>query len=208
MKRRWTHWTITHWVEWLCNRREEYWASVRSFSGAHGKAINVYKLNVSIHTVSTHCALVVLHRINMHGTQLFVYHLHTIRFLAHNSFEKPICSAHAAIRTSCSDAPPFFPPIRNRFGRALPEALFLCTSQRTLGAVMTSMKSLECLILIHTRASPLWDRTAWLWDIKITLSHELGSEWVSERANEWAVWANERTDMRVAQYLRPDSWLF
>ena len=31
---------------------------------------------------------------------------------------------------------------------------------------------------------------------------------VSERANEWAVRANERTDERVAQYLRLDSCLF
>ena len=29
-----------------------------------------------------------------------------------------------------------------------------------------------------------------------------------EKANEWAVRANERTDERVAQYLRPNSWLF
>ena len=38
----------------------------------------------------------------------------------------------------------------------------------------------------YERFTALWDRTAWLWDIKITLSHELGSEWVSgasERAN-------------------------
>ena len=56
-----------------------------------------------------------------------------------------------------------------------------------------------------------------------TLSRELESERANERmstaerkseasnfekANEWAAWANERTDEQVAQYLRPDSWLF
>ena len=30
----------------------------------------------------------------------------------------------------------------------------------------------------------------------------------AEQANEWAVQANKRTDKRVAQYLRPDLWLF
>ena len=57
-------------------------------------------------------------------------------------------------------------------------------------------------------------------------SHKLGSEWVSgaskrmrsaeraskassgEQVNDWAVGANEQTDEQVAQYLRPDSWLF
>ena len=29
-----------------------------------------------------------------------------------------------------------------------------------------------------------------------------------EQANEWAVQANERADERMAQYLRPYSWLF
>ena len=30
----------------------------------------------------------------------------------------------------------------------------------------------------------------------------------AEQANEWAVRANKQTDEQVAQYLRPDSWLF
>ena len=45
------------------------------------------------------------------------------------------------------------------------------------------------------------------------------SKWVSaaegaseasspEQANEWEVWANERTDKQVAQYFHLDSWLF
>ena len=61
--------------------------------------------------------------------------------------------------------------------------------------------------------------------LNYTLSHERGSERSEraservsaaegaseasspEQANEWAVRANERTDERVAQYLRPNFWL-
>ena len=40
-------------------------------------------------------------------------------------------------------------------------------------------------------------------------SAELVSETSSvEQANKWAVWANERMDERVAQYLHLDFWLF
>ena len=50
---------------------------------------------------------------------------------------------------------------------------------------------------------PLWDKTRSFWDINNSLSHERGSE-----RSEWAVRVNERTDERVAQYLRLDSCLF
>ena len=63
--------------------------------------------------------------------------------------------------------------------------------------------------IVYSTSCPsvaLWDKTRSFWDIKNSLSHERGSE-RSERANEWAVRANKRTDERVAQYLRLDSWL-
>ena len=57
---------------------------------------------------------------------------------------------------------------------------------------------------------PRWGKFRSFWDINNSLSHQLGSEWSerSERANKWAVRVNERTDERVAQYLRPNFWLF
>ena len=63
----------------------------------------------------------------------------------------------------------------------------------------------------------LWGKIRSFWDINNALSHELGSEWVSERvnemsavdsaseassaeqANERAVQANKQTDERMAQ---------
>ena len=41
-------------------------------------------------------------------------------------------------------------------------------------------------VIIKLQPFAIWFRTAWKWDIKITLSYELGSEWVSEWANKWA----------------------
>ena len=52
--------------------------------------------------------------------------------------------------------------------------------------------------LLKTGTMELWDRTAWLWDIKITLYHELGSEWVSGASER----ANERTSERTSEWPR------
>ena len=71
-----------------------------------------------------------------------------------------------------------------------------------------------------------WGKFRSFWDTKNSLSQEWGSERSKraiervsaaqgaskgrspDQANEWAVWANERTDERVAQFLCPNSWLF
>ena len=53
--------------------------------------------------------------------------------------------------------------------------------------------------------SALWDKTRSFWDVKISLSHERGSE-RSERANEWAVQANERMSKRTSEW--PSTYVY
>ena len=69
-------------------------------------------------------------------------------------------------------------------------------------------------------AIPLWDKTRSFWDINHTLSHELGSEWVSKRAKKWAQQSaqakragqskrtSEQCDQTSRQTSSLDSWLF
>ena len=70
--------------------------------------------------------------------------------------------------------------------------------------------SLEIILTVNTNplidfriTRVLWCKTRSFWNIKNSLSHERGS-----KRSEWAVRANERTDERVAQYLRLYSYLF
>ena len=99
----------------------------------------------------------------------------------------------------------------------------------------TPMRSAACAkndqiietLIAYGATDLLWDKTRSFWDIKNSLSHERGSEQSEqaservsavegkaskasspEKANEWAVRANERTDELVTQYLRLDSCLF
>ena len=69
----------------------------------------------------------------------------------------------------------------------------------------------------QTRFSMFWKIchvTLWSWTEKNTaksnhsLSYKLESERISERANEWAVRANEKMDQCMAQYFHLDSWFF
>ena len=69
------------------------------------------------------------------------------------------------------------------------------------------------------RQGELWFRTAWLSQTLITNSGmrdwankwEQPSAWAKQAMwskQKWMVWANERTDKQVSQYLLPDCWLF
>ena len=71
--------------------------------------------------------------------------------------------------------------------------------------------------LLIGNPSPLWSRIEKKLSKNHSISHKLGSEWVSKRtneassaeqANERAMRVNERTHEWMAQYLHLDSWLF
>ena len=69
----------------------------------------------------------------------------------------------------------------------------------------SGIHSLDVVYLSHKQEFVLaiWFWTLWKTDVNIPLSHELGNDWVSERAKEWAVRANERAHEWVALHLFP-----
>ena len=87
---------------------------------------------------------------------------------------------------TCPTPPP--PPPSYQYPQTFSRMFWSCRIRT--GIEIPSFNSLSFI------QNPLWDKTRSFWDIKNSLSHE------------WAVRANERTDERVAQYLRLDSCLF
>ena len=80
--------------------------------------------------------------------------------------------------------------------------LWRCIS-RTM--VQNGNKSKNSHLIIHFPTSLRMSEWASKWVSAVKRTSKVSS---AEQANEWAVRANERTDERVTQYLRPESWLF